>query len=199
MPDNPRVHPAISHHEKTGQNAVELTGYIGSERDGLIRIYGALDGTTYVEVKKDDIINISQTEGDGGRARITVRDEMPVATVTRTVAPASAVALSFGTQFNVRPQPAIPSPYSPAKACMDTCESNFAQAALRVKQKQRDAHYQLTHGDYVGAVKTLGEASRMTVDAIMELTSCLTACPGIPFFGGIPAFIQYARSKYLTE
>jgi hypothetical protein len=103
---NTKIHPSILHYEKTGSKVVELAGYLGSEQEGRIRLYDTLEGTTYVEIMKDDIVNMAREEGKEGWVKISVPHDLQVAMISRAVTPAGGASAFLGglgaRQFGVQ-------------------------------------------------------------------------------------------------
>ena len=68
-----KVHPVIAKFEETGERAVEIRGYVGSSRDGIICLYTDLSMTTYREIPEDKIIHSEEISDQGsGMVRLFV-------------------------------------------------------------------------------------------------------------------------------
>jgi hypothetical protein len=118
------------------------------------------------------------------------------------MAPAHAVAIGFlasnkGILQTNLPSIHLPPPVNPGEVCMRKCEDEFQKNALQANLWVIQANVELTKGNLLTHAQHLERASFYGGLATQALISCLSSCPGIPFFGGIPAFVDYARHRYL--
>jgi hypothetical protein len=174
----PKIHPSIEHYEKTGQQTVELTGYLGSSQEGNIRLYSDISATSYIEIDKENIVNIS-TEDAEGRVHILVPYDGKISFISKIIAPANIIK-SSNTNFTPGPRP----PIGPITGCIDLCERAFAEYAptiLGLKRAGNDS-----------------AAGALTIRAKSELEKCLGHCH-VNFFGGVPALVHQLSQKYLEE
>ena len=78
------VHPVIAALEKADTPAVVIDGFLGTSKDGSVRIYHALDTSAYVEIPKEAVIHMQPDKsGEPGAFRAFVRASSEILSVQR--------------------------------------------------------------------------------------------------------------------
>jgi hypothetical protein len=67
-----KIHPAIAHYEKTGSTTAEIRGYIGADHEGTTRIYAKRDGSRWIEIPKNHVVDIIPDTSEEGRVTVLV-------------------------------------------------------------------------------------------------------------------------------
>jgi hypothetical protein len=83
-PSEPVVNPVIAALEKADVSTVVIEGFLGESMDGSVRIYRALDTSTYVDIPKEAVITMQPgRSGEAGAFRAYVRASSEILTVQR--------------------------------------------------------------------------------------------------------------------
>jgi hypothetical protein len=161
------VHPVIAALEKADVPTVVIDGFLGTSKDGSVRLYQALDTSGYVEIPKEAVIHLEpDKEGEPGAFRAFVRASGEILSVQRT----RIRALDWvGVPVEPIPKKEFPTP----KTCAGFCEDAFKPRvtayfiaetrALREQNSDRQA-------------LLLNEAQALKAQAKDALYRCLTEC-----------------------
>jgi hypothetical protein len=202
-----QIHPAIAYYENTGLRTAEVTGYIGSEREGGIRIYSDMAATSFVDIKKDDVIDVSKVDGSVGMVRVLICHDASL-----MVSQAAITATDVQGLIDLLAELSHSDPTTSlsiiARARMENCETKYALdaqkvQALRALAAAADLRSQ-TEDDPDAADRWRNEAGRLSDEAVVivetarpRLEKCLSTGPGrIPFRGGVGAFVAEVIAKY---
>ena len=164
-PEVPKVHPLIAALERRDEATVELRGFLGTSGDKVVRLYQAMDTSSYVEIPKDGLVYLETLEnGEPGEVRAFVIADLKVLEVRRLQASDLSVELEFV---------AHPEVLQSFWSCARRCEITFAAAATRILADEAQA---LAEQDPQRQAHLLGQIAARKSQAKSALLLCLTTC-----------------------
>jgi hypothetical protein len=173
-----KVHPAIAALESASELAAMIEGYLGSEVEGTVRIYPALDTSAYVEFPKSSVLHLESAEGESpGRVRAFLSSAQRVSVVQRRFTLAGQAGRELGDLTTQRPSRNLIHPFW---ACAKQCEGGFAVRASTALSTEMRA-FREKRPEARGALQDLAESLKSEADSL--LYACLSECEanhGVP-------------------
>lgn len=167
-----KVHPAIAALESAAEPAAMIEGYLGTEFEGTIRIYPALDTSAFVEFPKSGLLHLESAEGESpGRVRAFLSSAQRISLVQRRFTLAGQALRELGDLITQRP-PRVDFVH-PFWACAKQCEGVFAARASTALSIEMRA-YREQRPDAQALLQALAESLKS--EAAGLLYACLSEC-----------------------
>jgi len=180
--ETPKVHPLIAALEKCDEPTVVFQGFLGTSESTVVRLYQALDTSSYMEIPKHGLVYLEAPEsGEPGEVRLFVTGSIEILEVHKRHLRAS--------DFTVRDFEDFPRPERAPTfwSCAGQCEGIFAGEVSQILIQEAQA---LTEQDPQKQAILLAEVARRKTQAQSALLVCLTTClsrfPILPRFMAVP-------------
>ena len=162
------AHPLIAALDATDDDAVELTGYLGTAQGEAVRLYGSLSTSEYVEFAKSAVVYSQAGEAGPGSVRVFVRSASNVSIIRRERMPASV--------YRQGPPPLTFPPPVPIESfwtCAGRCETSFASLASAILIDETIA---IRHIDPIRQQALMNAIAQRKHEAKTALYACLERC-----------------------
>jgi hypothetical protein len=182
----PVVHPLIKAMEESKESMVEIHGFFGTSKNEneTVRLYDALDASSYMEIPKDAVLYMEPLEGDElGKIRVFVLSSQSIKLVHHML---SSEVISRWPVIKRTPD---------FWSCARKCEDSFASMASRILIERNKAFMETNprkQRAMEAAIKTLETTAKS------NLFICLNECAtkyDVPLFWG-PNLEKFSTSIY---
>ena len=174
------VHPMIAALEKADAPMVVMEGFLGTSKDANVRLYEALDVSSYLEIPREAIIQMeADKHGEPGAVRAFVRASHEILSVQRSWVRAGDYTRIVPPEFPTR-----------ARTCAGHCEEAFKP---RVTAYFIALTRALREQNPVRQAVLLERAAQLKAQAKASLYECLSQCArrnSLNVFGGLGAAYQ---------
>lgn len=167
-PEVPKVHPLVEALERCDEPTVALRGFLGTSEGTVIRLYQALDTSSYVEIPKNGLVYL-ETLGNAepGEVRVFVAASLEILEVRKR---RLRVADFRVGDFGDFPRPGRAPTFV---SCAGQCEGVFAAEATQIFIDQAQA---LTEQDPLRQAQLLAQIEERKTQAKSALLTCLSSC-----------------------